>query len=328
MSAPGLHSVRALYRSVRVPGLAAPNDTAHLKVHYPAVPTGSDNERNTGMVAAADLPPCPTVLILPGINVGPEGLSWLARDLAARGMITVTYSLIGEELPGLVSLTPGIDIQALGPATFGTRPSALAIQPILDDLASLNSTGLLAGRIDLGRIALGGHSAGGTVALVNANPDWFPGVRAAFAYAAHTAAATMLGHPPGTMNPIDDRVPVLIAGGDADGVIAESAARYGDPPGDAIGRVVATFEHAVSRSEGDSALVIIRGANHFTIADPPDPTTGRPFLDRPDTSVQGRALIGLLIRAFLARTFDKPEGQRAWDAAFSPCAAYSDLRIK
>jgi dienelactone hydrolase len=286
---------------VRVPGLVAPNDTAHLKVYYPAAPTNSPEERNTGSLAAAtEGMPYPVVILLPGINVGPEGLGWLAQRLSATGMIVVSYALIGEEFPGLVSLTPGLDVQALTPAAFGTRPSSLALGPILADLEACNQAGILAGRIDVSRVVLGGHSAGGTVALLNANPVWFKGVIGCFAYAAHTAAATMLGHPEGTMSPIDPRVPVLIMGGSADGVIAESASRYGDPPGDTMGRVVATFERSISRNKGDCVLAILKGANHFSIAEPKDPTTGRPFLDQEETLEGAHDLIGDIVEAFIA----------------------------
>jgi dienelactone hydrolase len=306
-------STRAIFRSVRVPGLASPNDTAHLKIYFPGAPTNSDMERNSGMVPClADNGPYPVVLLLPGINVGPEGFAWLAHLLVQHGIVCVTYSLIGEEFPGLISLTPGLDLSTLGPETYGTKPSSLAIGPILEDLAALNQNGLLAGCFDLSRVALGGHSAGGTTALVNANPAWFKGISAAFTYGAHTAAATMLGHREGTMNAVCPDVPVLIMGGDKDGVIAQSAARYGDPPGDALGRVVATFDQAVSRDHGDCVLAILKGANHFSIISPQDHSTGRGFLDQPETLTDPRGLLGALIIAFLEETLLGMDQSQAW----------------
>jgi dienelactone hydrolase len=307
------HLVRAIFRSVLVPGLSAPNNTAHLKVYYPAHPPTTPEQRNTGMLAASDAEPAfPVVILLPGINVGPEGFGWLAHYLTARGMIVVTYSLIGEEFPGLVSGTPGLDISALGPADYGKRPSSLALGPILVDLANCNQTGILKGRIDLSRVILGGHSAGGTTALVNANPAWFTGVQGVFAYAAHTAAATMLGHPQGTMNSICPDVPALIIGGDCDGVIAESATRYGDPVGDATGRVIATFNQAISRDQGDCILAIVKGANHFSIITPKETATGRPFLDWPETLADATGLLGALIWAFVAQTLGDARAAAAW----------------
>jgi dienelactone hydrolase len=321
--------VRAIFRSVRIPGLIAPNDTAHLKIHYQAVYTGSNMENNTGLLpAVADGLLAPVVILLPGINVGPEGLGWLAKALCQRGLVVVTYSLIGEELPGQISLTPGIDIMSLAPDAYGTRPSALALGPILADLAACNEVGVLAGRLDLSKVAFGGHSAGGTVALLNTNPDWFLGVRAAFAYGAHTAAATMLGHPPGSMNAISNKTPVLIMGGAEDGVIAGSASRYGDPDGDATGRVVATFEQAVIRDKGDCVLAIIKGANHFSIIDPQDDATGRAYLDRPDTSQDARGLLEALIWAFLVQAMGLSGTEKAWAEIEARHDAFSVFRQK
>jgi dienelactone hydrolase len=296
--------VRAIFRAVRVPGLKAPNDTAHAKIHYPAAPEGTPFERDTGLVPARRAgAPLPVVLLLGGINVGPEGFGWLARRLARAGMVTVTYALIAEELPGQIGASPGLDVGALAPGALGTRPSATVIGPILAALAVENGAGVLEGLLDLSRVALGGHSAGGTVALLNARPDWFAGVRAAFSHGAHTAAASMLGHAKGAMNPVPPDVPVLIMGGDSDGVIAGSAARYGDPDGDATGRVIATFEEAVTRTKGDCVLAILKGGNHFSPIDPPDPTVGRAFLDRPETLADSRGLLGALIESFLRRAF-------------------------
>jgi hypothetical protein len=322
-----LHNVRAFFRSVVVPSLSAPNNTAHLKIHYPANLPTSDQERNTGMIAAfGEGPAFPVVILLPGINVGPEGLGWLAHDLTARGMIVVSYCLIGEEFQGLISATPGLDIAALGPADYGKRPSSLALGPILEDLANCNSTGLLAGRIDLSRVILGGHSAGGTTALVNANPAWFKGVCGAFSYAAHTAAATMLGHPEGTMNAICANIPALIIGGECDGVIAESAGRYGDPRGDATGRVIATFDQALSRNQGDCVLAIIKGANHFSIISPKDTATGRPFLDQPETLLDATGLLGALIWAFIAQTLSLNQADTAWQQVMARENDFAVLR--
>jgi dienelactone hydrolase len=321
------HAVRAIFRSVVVPGLSAPNNTAHLKIHYPACAPQNDEERNSGMLKAwPDGPTFPVVILLPGINVGPEGLGWLAHELTSKGLIVVSYCLIGEEFPGLVSATPGLDISALSPKDYGKRPSALALQPILDDLSACNETGLLAGRIDVSRVILGGHSAGGTTALVNANPAWFSGIKGAFSYAAHTAAASLLGHPPGSMNAICADVPCLIIGGQNDGVIAGSAARYGDPDGDATGRVIATFDQAISRNKGDCVLAILKGANHFSIISPKDNATGRAFLDQDETLDDAMGLLGNLIWAFIAQSLHQNDVEQVWQKVMERAIDFSVLR--
>jgi dienelactone hydrolase len=294
-------NVRAIYRAVAIPDCPAPYDRASLKVFYPADYGDSEEERNSGVVPAnAALAPFPVVIMMPGINVGPEAYTWLARELAEHGMVTVTYTLVAEEMPGYISLTPGLSIPMLTPEHYGKKPSATAVTPILADLEILNSEGVLAGMLDLQRIVLGGHSAGGTVALLNARPDWFPGVCAAFSYGAHAGAATALGYDQDAMFSLPAQLPVLIMGGTRDGCIANSGARYGDSQASATLRVEQTFEDALDCAREDCYLAIIDGANHFSLAHPADHTTGRPFIDlettQPDESL--RELLGGLICQF------------------------------
>ena len=283
---------RAFFYAITLPDTEAPYNHASLKVFYPARLTNSDEERNTGLVpAAAEKAPFPIVIMLPGINVGPESYSWLAHELALAGIVMVTFTHVAEEMPGYVSLTPGLDITALQPDQYGTRPSATTVAPIIDALHRANAEGVLQGQLDLDRIVLGGHSAGGTVALLNADPDWFDGVVAAFSYGAHSAAATALGYEQGDMFTLPGKLPTLVMGGTRDGCIANSAARYGSAgetsPTAAVER---TFDEAIGSQRGDCFLAIIEGANHFSLAYPADHSTGRPFIDmattRPDEAIR------------------------------------------
>ena len=150
--------IRALYRSTTVPGSKPPYDTLTIKVYYPAQFTDSPMERNTGVIPPDRAgEPYPVVILLPGINVGPEAYQWLAESLAGRGMVAVTYSWIAEEMPGFISLTPGVDLDRVRPETFGSGPTCPAFRPILEELGRLNHESLLAGVLDLDRIFLGGH---------------------------------------------------------------------------------------------------------------------------------------------------------------------------
>ena len=190
-------------------------------------------------------------------------------------------------------MTPGLDVSALAPETYGERPSATALHALLDDVQAQNTSGHLAGVLDTDRILLGGHSAGGSVALMNARPDWFAGLRAVFAYGAHSKASTMLGYDEDTVLALPDALPTLILGGSRDGVIAASAFRYGDQGGepDAVGPLRRTFEEGLRSSRGDCHLAIVAGANHFSPCWPADLATGRPFLDwdtaRDDGAIRG-----------------------------------------
>ncbi len=261
-----------------------------LKVYYPAVYTGTPEQKNTGLLPAAPSDTArPVAILMPGINVAAESYGWIARGLAEAGFVAITYGWIAEEMPGLPALTPGLDIAALAPDRYGKSPSATALQALLDDLHRMNSSGPLSNQLDPGRVLLGGHSAGGSVALLNANPEWFSGLQAVFAYGSHSKASTMLGYPPDTYLNLPSAIPTLILGGSEDGVIAASAFRYGqgDAPPDPVTPLMQTFSQALSRRQGDSHLALVRGANHFSFCDPADPATGRPFLDWPTTRDDG-----------------------------------------
>ncbi|MEU8246651.1 hypothetical protein [Nonomuraea sp. NPDC048916] len=102
----------------------------------------------------------------------------------------------------------------------------------------------------------------------------------------------------------------VAAGPDASAVVADSIGRlaYSGPEIDWMVRygqgsherdpVTRTFEEALSDRDGEHLLVVLEGANHFTLADPVDRTAARAFLDLPATSGPRPELAGL-ITAFL-----------------------------
>lgn len=287
--------IRSLWWSVRTDG-TPPFDTAHLKVYYPAIATGSDYERLNGVFGPDPAgAPYPVVVFLPGVNVAQDAYRRFAIAIAEQGFVVVTMDRVAELFGGLRGLTPGVDLDAARPDSYGSRPTCTAIGPILDAMAELNTLPPLAGAIDTGRVALGGHSAGGTVALQSAR--FFPSIAAVFTWGAHTMVATMLGWEPGTVVPAQVTCPVLLGVGNNDGVIGRSADRYGEDAAERRDPVVRTFEEALP--PGDNILAEFDGANHFAIADA-DPTAARAFLDH-DSDVSAlepfAALTGLFLRA-------------------------------
>lgn len=236
---------------------------------------------------------------------------WLAVKLVERGSVVVTFAWVAENFPGIVGLTPGVNIAMWQPQAYGTGPSASALPALLVELR-LQSEGVLAGLLDLQKIILGGHSAGGRLALENANPRFFPQVAAAFGYGVHTAAPVMLGYEPGKILPLPD-VPMLLIGGTRDGVIANSSDRYGISTTDATSLTIRTFKEAISGGRNDTYLVLLEGANHFSIAYPQDPTTGSSFLDFPATQPEDQIrfllveAIALFIDAHVRHTSVAPQ---------------------
>ncbi|HQX11222.1 MAG TPA: hypothetical protein PKY66_12445 [Thermoflexales bacterium] len=279
--------IRSLYSAARVDSASAPYDTIHLKVYYPAELSGSQDERMTGNVAPRKASaPFPVLVFFNGINLGPEAYHWLAVALAERGLAVVTFGWVGETIPGVIGLTSGINLDKVRPDTYGSGPSSLALGPILNALNALNENAPwarspLVGALDLSAVVLGGHSAGGTVALQNADSRYFPAVRGAFSYGGHTMASLMLGFPAGTVLKVSDEMPLLLIGGTRDGVIAASAARYQQENAAVHDPITRTFDEAIGGARGDRHLWMIAGANHFTLAHPIDDTAGRGFLDLP-----------------------------------------------
>lgn len=293
--------VRAVFDAIALPQAQPPYHSLHLKIYYPAAPAVSQEERMTGVLPARRSDsPFPVLIFFNGINVGIERYHWLAVKLAEAGWVTVLYTHIAETLPGQIGLTPGLDLAQVRPETYGSAPTCFAIAPILNLLSQVQQreTHPLYRALNLDHIVFGGHSAGGTVALQNA--QHFPQVKAAFAYAGHTVASTLLGFPEQTALPIGPK-PVLLLQGERDGVIAASRQRYATG-GDDFDPIAHTFDQAVSPLAGSPSYhVLLRGANHFSIAHPPDAATARAFLDLPITrpAAQLRAEIFRLILAFL-----------------------------
>ena len=288
--------IRAFYRSTKVENAQSPYDTIHLKVFYPGKISEGDIDINQEMIPVnSEHAPFPVVIFLSGFNCHPQMYEWLAVTLSQRGLVVVTFSWVEENFPGKVSMTPGINFQFWKPDTYGTGSSSSTLPAIIAELEKLNTEGILAGMLDLEKIILGGHSAGGRIAMENADPRFFPQVAAAFAYGTSSVAPVMLGHERGKILPLPDSRPLLLIGGNCDGSIAKMNAHNGFPE-DATIAIEQTFAQAISGGRDDSYLMLVEGANHFTISDPFDPTTARPFLDFPATGPEDE------IRSLMAET--------------------------
>lgn len=299
---------RALYGAVRLPGATEPFDRAHFRLTYPAALDANDPEqRQTGRIPPdLSLAPWPLAVLIGGINVSPDGYRWLAARLATSGIASVSYSFVEELAPGGAALSPGLDVEALRPGVAGTRPSASVLAPLFDAVDAQVQDGLLAEAIDTLSAVLVGHSAGATTALLNARSEWFPRVRGVVSYAGHTVPAAMLGHPPGTVLPLDPTVPALMLGGRRDGVIDASVGRYHQPddptPHDPVRATFAT-------AGAGSVMAMLRDGTHLTWCHPEDGTSARGFLESTDArGTLHREVLGDLVAAFVRRTCRPSEG--------------------
>ena len=265
-------TVKAFFRAAKVETAPAPYDTIHLKVFYPAKMQSGEPDPNRDILPAdSKKAPFPVVIFFSGWKCGPEMYQWLAIKLAERGLAIVTFSWIEEFIPGKITLTPGINLAMWKPETYGTGPSSSTLPTLLQELERLQSDGPLAGMLDLQKVILGGHSAGGRMAIENANPQFFPQVAGAFAYGTSAAAPVMLGHEPGKILPLPDKLPLLLMGGTCDRIVAQMGKNYGFAE-DPVTMLQCTFQQAISGGRNDSYLLILEGANHFSISEPFDPT--------------------------------------------------------
>ncbi|NES81579.1 MAG: dienelactone hydrolase [Moorea sp. SIO2B7] len=264
-------TIRAFFRAAKVETAQPPYDTIHLKVFYPAQKLEKLEINQDIAPADTNKAPFPVVIFFSGLKCGMEMYQWLAIKLAERGLVVVTFNWIEEYIPGKITCTPGFDLEAWKPENYGTKATSYTLPTLLIELENLNKEEPLAGWLDLQNIILGGHSAGGRMAIENANPRFFPQIKAAFSYASHSAAPVMLGHEPNTMLPLPDAKPLLLMGGTCDGVMAKISSNYGLTE-DATISLRRTFNEAIYGGRNDSYLLLIKGANHFSISEPFDTT--------------------------------------------------------
>lgn len=315
-------NVRAIFRAAKVPEAASPYDTLHLQLFYPSTADAAPDR---------DRAPFPVVLFFNGLNCEPSLYRWLAVKLAEESLATVLFSWVAQNIPGIVAMTPGVSLRNLAPDVYGTQPTASAVPTILAELEQLQGEEALAGLLDLQNIVLGGHSVGGRVAIESASPQFFPQVKAAFGYGAHTAAGPQIGYPANTILPLPDRLPLLLMGGTRDGVIANSGQIYGAPWETPETPIVRTFEEAIAGGREDSYLLVFEGANHFTLTHPLTAVASTTMLDFAATQSQEmlQGVMGEAIAGFLkVYVCDRPQSRAEFRHLFADNSAIARFAWK
>ena len=288
--------VRAVYDAVALPGAEPPYDTAHVVVHYPAAAT--DGDPTLGIVPPDPARvPLPVVLLAGNFNCPPELYAWLAKRLARSGRAVVTWTWVTPLFGGRPGLSTGIDLSAVTPSTFGSRVPSALLPALLEQLPLIADIGPA---LDLSRVVLGGHSAGGTTALLCSS--WLDAP--AFSYGGHTRTQVPQGFGAEHYLPLGDGPPLLLLGGREDGVVDAIARQQ-------VGAVATGHPKTLTAERSVPAdrrcwTVLLDGANHYSLCEGYDGTSGRGYLEGAASADQAavRDRLGLLIGDFLDVVLD------------------------
>lgn len=186
---------------------------------------------------------CGLVLLAHGFGGNPDRFDIIARSLAARGWIVaaIRFPLTNDQAPGGFSNAITDVLSQPGDVTF-----------LLDQLAraSAEGNGPLAGRIDLTRIGVIGHSLGGATTLALDRYDCCsdPRIGANFMVAPATMILSIFGDPGAQAGG-----PILISVGTADPIIPPSMMRdyLVDAPGPWTLAVMQDYDHVTHVEASD-----------------------------------------------------------------------------
>lgn len=298
-STPSTHSVASSMNTTRVGAMYdvfkisndAPYDIVRMKILYP---TKSEMGENN-LYEAIDGDPFPVVIFASGGGVEANRYQWLGERLVREnGIAFVIYELLTSVFGYILPLSAV-------PNEKNITASVPPLKSIEKKLSEINVEGLLAGRLDLQNMVVGGHSMGGSAMLLYGHETQINSVKGIFAYGSSTAVRISSGSPPGSFLPIKSTAPVLIIGGSVDTCAGDSGSLFGVEWESCITPSMRTFHEAIQSGQR-GYFVELDGANHMFIVDPldatwysmfPDSDTQRPVEVLQDTFSQ---LVSLFIK--------------------------------
>lgn len=204
----------------------------------------------------------PIVLFFSGGLISSDRYQWLGEKLVLEtNVVFVTFNHITEFNHTKILLA--------GELNAPPSQESAVIVGLKAKLIELNKKSILAGRLDLDRIVVGGHSLGGVFALFASNKKIIPAIKGVFTYGSQTAAGPGQELPPATILPIPGLTPLLLLAGTRDGIVQSSGPNYGTEWKNATEPVRRTFFEALKPNR-QACYIEVRGSSHMEIVDPED----------------------------------------------------------
>ncbi len=247
-------------------------------------------ERSTGIIPPdTSRAPFPVVVLLPAEDISLESYNWLASELAQAGLAVATYNWLSKDKNGTVHTTPGVQRKRLAKKRYGRKPSCPALSSVFAELKRMNRKGVLSDQLKLSHAVLGGHALGGTMALLNANRDWFPAVCGAFSYAGHCIGDPEQGWDKRSAMPLAADLPLMLIGGTRDSVLEAQTGHLAGKHASPTWAVEHSFDEGIKGKRGDRHLVLLEGGGHYSFTSPRDEAMGFHFMDQRNRG-QGKAM--------------------------------------
>lgn len=216
-----------------------------LKAAYRSVKVGSGEVQTKLIYHDTERP---LVIFLSGANCPSESYNWLTVALAKRGLAVLTATHIDHDC--LLSLPYDLSRLESLDKYREEAPSLKGLKAVVESLKSFP--------VDLDRVAIGGHSSGGRAVLDMIAFNQIDAL-CAFTYGASFVNGPRSPLAP-TIVPFRNEVPLLLIGGDRDGV-SQKLSSVNDP----LETIQRTLENGGELVEAR----VVKGANHLVACDPP-----------------------------------------------------------